>query len=320
MRWRVVVAALALSFAGAAGAQSDWPKRPIRLVVPFPPGGPTDIVARPLAQKLTEALGQTVLIDNRAGAGGGIGADSVAKAPPDGYTLLVGTVGTHAINPSLYAKLGYDAAGDFTPITLVAAAPVLLVANPAANIRSARDLVTQARSSPNQLTYGSAGSGTPGHLTGEIFKSTAGAPLMHVPYKGSAPAINDLLGGQIPLMFDPIQSVLPHVKSGKLVALATSGSKRTAALPSVPTFAEAGVSAETAAWWGVFAPARTPPEIVAKLHSEILRALQSADVHDKLQAAGIEPIGGGPVAFASYLQSEMRKWGKAVQDSGARVD
>lgn len=320
MRWRVVVAALALSIAGSAGAQSDWPKRPIRLVVPFPPGGPTDIVARPLAQKLTEALGQTVLIDNRAGAGGGIGADSVAKASPDGYTLLVGTVGTHAINPSLYPKLGYDAARDFTPITLVAAAPVLLVANPAANINTARDLVRQARSSPNQLTYGSAGSGTPGHLTGEIFKATSGAPLMHVPYKGSAPAINDLLGGQIPLMFDPIQSVLPHVKSGKLVALATSGSKRSAALPDVPTFAEAGVSAETAAWWGVFAPARTPPDIVAKLHSEIVRALQSADVHDKLQAAGIEPIGGGPVAFASYLKSEMRKWGKAVQDSGARVD
>ena len=234
----------------------------VRLVVPFPAGGPTDIVARPLAQLLGDALKATVVIDNRGGAGGSLGADAVAKSAPDGRTLLMGTVGTHAINPALYKKLSYDAERDFTPIALVAKAPVAIVVHPSLQVSSVADLVALAKRMPGQLNFGSAGAGTPGHLTGEIFKSAAGIDLQHVPYRGSAPAVTDLLGGQLQLMFDPLQSVLANVLGGRLRAIAISSKTRASVLPNVPTIAESGYDGfETTAWWAVFAPANLPADM-----------------------------------------------------------
>ena len=231
----------AISLFGASGVSAQgFAGKSIRLVVPFPAGGPTDIVARPLAQLLGEALGASVIIDNRGGAGGSVGADAVAKAAPDGLTLLMATVGTHAINPSLYKKLAYDPVRDFTPVALVAAAPVAVVVHPSLQVDSIASLVALAKRSPGKLAYGTAGNGTPGHLTGVMFRSATGIDIQHVPYKGSAPAVTDLLGGQIQMMFDPLQSVLPHVQSGKLRALAVSGAARSGVLPQVPTVAESG--------------------------------------------------------------------------------
>jgi len=311
----------ALLACGAAWGQADWPSRPIRMVVPFPPGGPTDIVARPVAQKLSEALGQQVIIDNKGGAGGTIGADFVAKAAPDGYTLLMGTVGTQAINATLYPALAYDPVRDFAAVTLVAAAPVALVVHPSVPAASVAELLALAREKPGTLTFGSAGSGTPGHLSGEIFKSMTGAQIVHVPYKGSAPAVTDLLGGQIALMFDPVQSVLQHIKSGKIRALGVSSAKRSAILPAVPTLAEAGVTGyETTAWWGVVAPAKTPREIVARLDQAIEKALADADFKGRLQEIGIETVGLGPEAFAKFQAAEIAKWGGAVRAAGAKID
>jgi tripartite-type tricarboxylate transporter receptor subunit TctC len=316
----LLLAAAAVCVPPFACAQ-PWPSKPIRLVVPFPPGGPTDIVARPLAAKLGEALGQPVLVENRAGAGGVVGTESVARATADGYTLLLGTVGTHAINLTLYPKLPYDPQRDFQAVSLVASAPVLLVALPSAAAGGAAQLLAQARGAGGAaLTFGSAGNGTPGHLTGEMFKSASRARFTHIPYKGSAPAVSDLLGGHIQLMFDPIQSVLPHVKAGKIQAIATSGAKRSATLPNVPTFAEIGVEVETTAWWGLFAPAQTPREVLARLNAEIIRAMHAADMQEKLSAAGIDPAGTSAEGFADFLKIETAKWGKAVRDSGAKLD
>ena len=301
-------------------AQS-YPVKPIRLVVPFPAGGPTDIVARPLAQFLGDQLKQQVIVDNRGGAGGSIGAENVAKSPADGYTLLMATVGTHAINASLYRNLPYDPVKDFTPIALVAAAPVALVAHPSVPVASVAELLARAKAQPGAISFGTAGNGTPGHLTGEMFRAATGADLKHVPYKGSAPAITDLLGGQIQLMFDPLQSVLPHVQGGKLKLLAVSSASRSAAVPDVPTLAEAGLKDfEATAWWGVFAPANLPPAIAAQLNSEIDRVVHSEAFRERLVPRGVQVIGGSREEFARFQQRELAKWGKAVRDSGATVD
>jgi tripartite-type tricarboxylate transporter receptor subunit TctC len=297
----------------------DFPSRPVRLVVPFPPGGPTDIVARPVAQMLGEALKQTVVIDNRGGAGGSIGADVVAKAAPDGYTLLMGTVGTNAINAALYPKLPHDPTRDFTPIALVASAPVALVMHPEVPARSVRELVDRARQKPGELMFGSAGSGTPGHLTGEMFATAAGVKLRHVAYKGSAPAVTDLLGNQIPLMFDPLQSVIQHIRSGKLRVLAVSGRERSPVLPDVPTFSEAGYSVEATAWWAVFAPAKLPPEVHARLRGEIGRITASNAFKDKLGDLGVVPVSGDE-DLARFQATEIEKWGEAVRASGAQAN
>ena len=305
--------------AGGAAAQDPYPTRPLRMVVPFPAGGPTDIVARPLAQKLSEALGQQVIVDNRGGAGGTIGADVAAKAAADGYTLLMGTVGTQAINASLYKKLPYDPARDFAAVSLVAAAPVALVAHPSVQAKSVKELIALAKT--QRLAYGSAGSGSPGHLAGVMFAEAAGIELMHVGYKGSAPALNDLIAGQIPLMFDPVQSPLANIKAGKLKPLGVSGAKRAAVLADVPTIAEAGVPGyEMTAWWAVYAPRGTPKEIVARLNSEIAKAMKSTEMRDKLQQIGIEPIGSSVAELESFGVSETAKWKKAVTLSGATVD
>src|SRR5450631_3165201 len=265
----------AMAQTGFARAQSLAGKQ-IRIIVPFPAGGSTDIVARPLAQMLGDALKSTTLVDNRSGAGGSIGAEAVARSRPDGQTLLIGTVGTQAINPALYPKLPYDTVRDFTSVALVAVAPVAIVVHPSQPINSLAELVALAKRLPGKLNYGSAGAGTPGHLTGEMFKALAGIDIQHVPYKGSAPAITDLLGGQIQIMFDPLQSVLSNVQGGRLRAIAISSAARARALPEVPTIAESGYDGfETTAWWGVFAPAKLPEAITATLAAEIERIVQS---------------------------------------------
>lgn len=314
------IAAVTALLALPLRAQS-FPSRPIRLVVPFPAGGPTDIVARPFAQMLGEIEGQQVIVDNRGGAGGSIGAENVAKSPPDGYSLLMGTVGTHAINPSLYRKLPYDAARDFTALGMVASAPVAVVVNAQAPFANIAELIAAAKKDPGGIAYGSAGNGTPGHLTGEMFAKAAGVELKHVPYKGSAPAISDLLGAQIPLMFDPVQSVLQHVKGGKLRALAVSSAERSAVLPQVPTLNEAGLKGfEATAWWAVFAPAGLPRAIAAKLMADVRRAVDTAAFRDRLLEVGVQTPGATGRPFAEFHKAELSKWGKSVRDSGVTLE
>ncbi len=303
-----------------ARAQS-FPSRPLRLVVPFPAGGPTDIVARPLAQLLSQSMGQAMIVDNRGGAGGSIGADSVAKSPPDGYTLLLGTVGTHAINPALYRKLPYDASKDFTPLGLVALAPMAIVVNPATPYKNISELIAAARASPGTINFGSAGNGTPGHLTGEMFAKAIGAELRHVPYKGSAPGLTDLLGGQIPLMFDPVQSVLQHVRTGKLRALAVSSLVRSAVMPEVATLSESGLNGfEATAWWALFAPAGLPADVLARLATETNRAIADEGFRGKLGELGVQAAAANTASFAEFQRSEMSKWSRAVRDSGVTLE
>jgi tripartite-type tricarboxylate transporter receptor subunit TctC len=293
----------------------------IRIVVPFPAGGPTDIVARPLAQMLGVALKAVVLVDNRGGAGGSLGADAVAKSAPDGQTLLMATVGTHAINPALYKKLPYDAVKDFTPIGLVAMAPVVIVVHPSLKANNLAELVSLAKNSRDKLNYGSAGAGTPGNLTGEMFKAAASIDMQHVPYRGSAPALTDLIAGQIPIMFDPLQSVLSNIQAGKIRPLALSSKARSAMLPNVPTIAESGyVDFETTAWWGVFAPAGLPADRTAVLTSEVEKIARSGEFRGKLEPLGVVPAALGSGAFAEFQRTELLKWGKAVRDSGVSLE
>lgn len=320
--------AIVMSAAGAAlavrwqGAEAQTlTGKSIRLVVPFPAGGPTDIVARPLAQLLAESLGASVVIDNRGGAGGSVGAEAVARAAPDGLTLLMATVGTHAINAALYRKLAYDPIRDFTPIALVAAAPVAVVVHPSLATDSLPALVALAKKTPGKVTYGTAGNGTPGHLTGVMFRTAAGIDITHVPYKGSAPAVTDLLGGQIQMMFDPLQSVLPHITSGKLRALAISGATRSGILPNLPTVAESGFPGfESTAWWGVFAPAGLPGPVLTQLTAETEKVARGNAFRDRLVVQGVAPRVLTGSAFAEFQRAEMEKWGKAVRDSGATID
>jgi tripartite-type tricarboxylate transporter receptor subunit TctC len=325
-RRRVVAAlgaltALLVSPAQAQAQVQSFPGKPFRLVVPFPPGGPTDIVARPFAQMLSESSGQQVVVDNRGGAGGSIGADLVAKAAPDGYTLLMGTVGTNAINQALYSKLPYDTTKDFTPLGLVASAPVAVVVNPHAPYASIAELVAAAKKDPGGINFGSAGNGTPGHLTGEMFARAAGIELKHVPYKGSAPAISDLLGGQILLMFDPVQSVLQHIRGGKLRALAVSSAERSAVLPLVPTLNESGLRGfEATAWWALFAPAGLAPAIAAKLTADARRIAESPAFRDRLLEVGVQTPSGPAQGFAEFQRAEIAKWGKTVRDSGITLE
>jgi tripartite-type tricarboxylate transporter receptor subunit TctC len=291
------------------------------MVVPFPAGGPTDIVARPLAQMLGDAVKATVLVDNRAGAGGSLGADAVAKSAPDGQTLLMATVGTHAINPALYKNLSYDAERDFTAIALVAQAPVTVVVHPSQPVTKLADLVDLAKRMPGKLNYGSAGVGTPGHLTAEMFKTAAGIDIQHIPYKGSAPGVTDLLGGQIQIMFDPLQSVLSNVVAGKLRALAISSKARSSVLPETPTIAESGYGGfETTAWWGVFAPAGLPDALAATFADEMAGIVNSEVFRRQLEPLGVVPTVLSRGAFSEFQHSELAKWAKAVHDGGVRIE
>ena len=298
-----------------------YPTKPIRLVVPFPPGGATDILARDVAQKLTEAWGQSVIVDNRPGAGGNIGSELVAKSAPDGYTLEMGTVGTHAINASLYAKMPYDHVKDFTPVILVAGVPNVLVVNPAVPANSVAELVAYAKANPGKLNFASSGNGTSIHLSGELFKVMAGVQITHIPYKGSAQALQDLLAGQVQLMFDNLPPSLPQIKAGKLRALAVTSATRAPALPDVPTLAESGLPGfEASSWFGILAPAGTPAPIVAKLNAEIAKYLATPEAKEKLLKQGANPAGGTPEDFAKHIAAETAKWAKVVKDSGAKID
>lgn len=317
---KVGVAVIALVAPLASATAQPLAGRQIRLIVPFPAGGPTDIVARPFAQMLGAGLKSTVVIDNRGGAGGSLGADAVARSAPDGRTLLMATVGTHAINPALYKKLPYDAQRDFTPIALVAMAPVAVVVHPSQPMSNVAELIALAKRTPGKLNYGSAGSGTPGHLTGEMFKSVAGIDIQHVPYRGSAPAVTDLIGGQLQIMFDPLQSVLSNVQGGKLRAIAVSSKVRSPTLSGVPTIAESYEGFETTAWWGVFAPAKLPDGMADALGSEIARIVRSDAFRGSLEPLGVLPTVLTGRAFAEFQAGELAKWGKAVRASGATAE
>ena len=306
-------------------AQSAWPTKPVKIVVPFAPAGTTDILARALAPELSRAFGQPFVIENKPGAGGNLGADQVAKSN-DGHTLLMGTVGTHAINPALYAKMPYDHVKDFVPVTLVAGVPNVLVMNPAKaealGIQGVPDLIRVARASPGKLNMASSGNGTSIHLAGELFKSMTGTYMVHFPYRGSGPALLDLLGGNMDLMFDNLPSAMPHIKAGKLKALAVTSAERSAALPDLPTVAEAGPlkGFEASSWFGLLAPAGTPADVVNRLQQETAKALATPAMKERLGAQGAIPSGMSPADFAALIAAETRKWAAVVKASGAKVD
>jgi tripartite-type tricarboxylate transporter receptor subunit TctC len=311
----------ALLLAPAAKAQTagaPWPTKPIRIVVTFPPGGAPDTLARVLAEKWS-SLGQPVTVDNKPGGGGNIGADFVAKSAPDGATLVVGTVGTHAINPALYDKMPYNNIKDFTPISFLASTPNLLVVNNSVPAKNVKELIELAKKTP--LTFGSSGSGTSIHLSGELFNTMAGVKMQHIPYKGRAQAVPDLLGGRISMIFDNMPSVLPLVKSGDVRALAVTSAARSPAAPNIPTMAEAGLPGfEATSWFALLAPAGLPREVQMRINAETLKVLAMPDVKEKLAALGLEVASGTPEALAAFIQAETAKWGKVVKESGAKID
>jgi tripartite-type tricarboxylate transporter receptor subunit TctC len=325
-RRQLLAAVLGGIAAPALHAQGHWPARPVRIVVPFAPGGTTDLLARALAPELSRVFGQPFTVDNRAGAGGNIGAELVAKAEKDGHTLLMGTVGTHGINKALYKSLPYDPQKDFAPITLVAGVPNVMVVNAdkarAMNIRSVADFIRHAKANPGRLNMASSGNGTSIHLAGELFKSQTGIFMTHIPYRGSGPALSDMLAGTMDVMFDNLPSSMPHIKAGKLTALAVTSAERSAALPEVPTVAEAAQlkGFEASSWFGLLAPAGTPAEVVNRVQQETAKALGLPAVKERLLSQGAIPSGNTPQEFARLIDSEIQKWASVVKVSGARVD
>jgi tripartite-type tricarboxylate transporter receptor subunit TctC len=318
--YAMAAVAAAGCLAAVATYGQTYPAKPLRFLVGFPPGGTSDILARTIGQKLSEAVGQQVVIENRPGAGGNIGAEAAAKSAPDGYTIFMSTT-SQAISVSLYSKLNYDLVKDFAPIIQAVNYTNLLVVHPSLPVKSVKELIALAKAKPGQLNYGTAGNGTPPHMTGELFKSYTGVNIQHVPYKGGAPAIADLLGGQITIMFDNVPPLLPHVQAGKMRPLAVTSLKRISVLRDVPTLDEAGLKGfDSVAWNGVLAPAGTPREIIARLNAEILRILSLPDVRERLSSQGADPVGGTPEQFAALIRSEIQKWAKVVKDSGAKVD
>ncbi len=305
--------------ASPAGAQAEYPTKPLRLIVPFSAGGPSDVLARAIGQKLSESLRQTVVVENRTGAGGNIASDFVAKAPPDGYTLVLANVGTHAINQSLYAKLPFDTLRDFTPIALIASASIVMVAHPSVPAASVKEFVALAKSQP--LSYASAGNGTPQHLAGELFKMLTGAALVHIPYKGGSPALNDLLGGQVSAAFVSLPAAISFIQAGKLRAFGVTTAKRSEAAPELPTLAEAGVPGfEVDNWYGVLAPAGTPSNVVTRLNSEIVKLMHTPEMRKRLGVQGFEVLRSTPEEFAAFNKTEVVKWAKVIKLSGAKAD
>ena len=310
------------AFAQTAGnvSAASFPDKPLKIVVTFTSGGAPDILARIIGERLTAAWGQPVIVDNKPGAGGNVGADFVAKAAPDGYTLVVGTVGTHSINPALYSKMPYDAVKDFTPITLIATTPNMLVINNDVPAKNLKDFIALGKKE-GKMTFASSGSGTSIHVSGELFKTMTGIDMVHIPYKGRATAIPDVLGGRVTMMFDNMPSSLSLVREGKLRALGVTSSTRSPATPDIPTIAEAGLPGfDAVSWFALFAPANTPKPIIDKLQTEVRRILKTPDVTKKLADNGLDPVGGTPEELAAYQKSEIIKWAKVVKDSGAKAD
>ena len=322
----MLAAAAAAVLPGPVAAQTQaWPSRPIKWIVPFPPGGPTDIFSRSVAQQLQAALGQPVVVENRGGAGGGVGMQALAKAAPDGYTIGLSTTGTHAINPALYGeKLGYDPQKDFTPLTLAVSYVNMLVVNASHPARDLKDLVAYAKANPGKVSFGSAGNGSSNHLSGEVLKLMTGAPMQHVPYRGSALAMNDTISGQITFMFDILNVAIPQSRSGRVRALAVTSSKRSPYLPEVPTMEEAGVPGYSAAgtdlWFGIMAPAGLPKPVADKLQATLVTVLRSPEMRQAIRAQFFEPYTSSPEEFLKVIRTDGAKWARIVKDSGAKLD
>jgi tripartite-type tricarboxylate transporter receptor subunit TctC len=315
---RAFFAVLILAFANLGSAQ-DYPSRPIRLIVTVPPGGAADFIARLIGGKVSEALGQPVLVENRGGAGGTIAADAVAKAAPDGYTLLQNSITTHGVGPHLYSKLPYDPVKDFTAVSGLALLPLVMAVNAELPFKSVNDVISFSKS--NSLNFASSGNGGAPHMAAELFKSVTGAQLTHVPYKGSGPAVADLVGGRVQIMFDAPPSLIAHIRSGKLRVLAAASAQRNRLLPEAPTFAELGhPKVQVSLWYGLLAPAGTPAAVVQRLNREVVKALEAAEVRERLQAQGAEPMPGSPEAFASFMREEMAKWAPVVKQAGVKLD
>jgi tripartite-type tricarboxylate transporter receptor subunit TctC len=316
----LIMCAAVLGVAMGSVLAQDYPSRPIRFIVPYPPGGFTDLLARAIGQKLTESWSQAVVVENRGGGGSTIGTEIVAKAPPDGYTILL-VAPDLAINPGLYRKLPYDAVKSFAPVTLAAWSPVILAVHPSVPAKSVKELIALAKSKPGQLNYASGGIGTGAHIAMELFKSMTEIDMVHIPYKGVGPAVTALLAGQVSMMFGQMPITLPHVKAGKLWALAVASAKRSPAMPDLPTVAEAGVPGfEASPWFGVVAPAGIPKEVITKLNTEIVKIINMPDIQQRLSGLGAEPVGSTPEGFAAHIQAEIVKWGEVVKRSGARAD
>ena len=321
-RAAMLFAVLALVSLMPSGASADpYPSKLIRLIVPFTPGGGSDIVARLIAQKLGARLGQSVIVDNRPGAGGNIGSDAVAHSAPDGHTLILGNTATHAVNASLYKKLSFDVVADFQPVSFIGSGPHVLVVNNAVAAKSVAEFVQMAKHAPGRFNYASFGSGSTSHLAGEIFKAAAGVDIVHVPYKGTAPAITDVISGQVQAMFVPIAPAVPHIKGGSFRAIAVTSAKRNSVLPEIPTMIELGYADfEASLWYGVFAPAATPKDIVDKLGNELSLIVRTPELKEALVQQGIDAVGDGPEAFSAYRRAEVAKWAKAVKDAGVTLD
>ena len=321
MRAWVSAMALPLASAIAAADAQDYPARAIRLIVPFPPGGPNDVLGRVVAQKLTEQLGQQVVVDNRGGAGGIIGAELAARASPDGYTLFLGGTASMSINPGLHKKLGYDPVRDFATVSLLGTSPSLLTLHPALAVKSVKDLIDAARARPGQLTFASSGVGTAPHLAGELFNAMAGVSMVHVPYRGGGPAFVDLIAGQVAMYFAGTAAALPFVREGKLRGIAVTGAARTAVMPEMPTIAESGLPGyEVSNWYAIVTAIATPPVIVTRLHRELVRALAADDVKRRFLELGADPIGSDPAQLAAYIRSELPKWAGVIKAAGLKAE
>ena len=319
-RHAVQAMAIALASLGGNAMAQAWPSKPVTLIVPFPAGGTTDVLARALAEKLTPALGQTVIVENKPGAGATLGADFVAKSKPDGYTLLVGAV-HHTIASSVYKKLPYDFQKDLAPITTIALVPNVLVVNASTPAKNVAELVAMLKAKPGQYNYGSNGNGTAQHLIGTQFQNLTGTDIAHIPYKGSGPLVTDLIGGQVTMSFDTVTPVLPHIKSGKLRALAVTTAKRSSALPEVPTLDEAGLKGfNIGTWFGVLAPAATPKDVLARLNAEMVKAIQSPEFHKRMEEIGAEPIGNSADQMALQIKGETEKFAKLVKDAKVTIE
>jgi tripartite-type tricarboxylate transporter receptor subunit TctC len=322
LRAAFVACALILAATSAPDAAAQaFPSKPVKLVIPFPPGGSLDNIGRLIAQKLSEAWGQQVVIENKPGAGGNIGADLVAKSPADGYAVVMGALSTHAVNPNLYAKMPYDAAKDFAPISLVAITPNVLIVNAAMPVTSVKEMIAYAKANPGRTNFGSGSNGSAGHLAGELFKLETGTDVAHIPYKGGAPALQALLAGDTQFMFDNLANAMAQVKGGKVRAIAVTTAQRSRLAPDLPTMAEAGMPGfDISTWFGLLAPAGTPPDVIAKWNADVVKVLNSPDVREKMLAQGAEPSPQTPAEFASFIAREREKYARIVKASGARVD